>query len=311
MYKEKNFISAVVYVYNAEKNIYDFLKMLMGVLTDNFEHSEIICVNDFSSDKSCDEIKRAAQSNENTVVSLINMSYFHGPESAMAAGDDLAIGDFVFEFDRAVCDYDSSEIMNIYRKALTGYDIVSASADRPQKFSSSLFYSLLYKFSNGIERLNSETFRILSRRALNRIDSINKTIPYRKAVYANCGLKAANVKYTAVNDSGKKRTGKEKKYNLGLAANSLILFTDVGYRFSIGMACLMMVLGIFMAVYSFCIYFRSSPIEGWTTTILFMSAAFFGLFCVLAIIIKYLQIIVNLIFRRKQYSFESIEKLTK
>ena len=40
--KEKNFISAVVYVHNAEKNIADFLSMLIRVLESNFENSEIL-----------------------------------------------------------------------------------------------------------------------------------------------------------------------------------------------------------------------------------------------------------------------------
>ena len=53
------------------------------------------------------------------------------------------------------------------------------------------------------------------------------------------------------------------------------------------------------------------PVAGWTTTILFLSVVFFGLFAILTVIIKYLQIIVDLVFKRKHYSFESIEKLTK
>ena len=40
--REKNFASAVVYVHNAEKRIKKFLKMLIGVMEENFEHSEII-----------------------------------------------------------------------------------------------------------------------------------------------------------------------------------------------------------------------------------------------------------------------------
>ena len=62
--------------------------------------------------------------------------------------------------------------------------------------------------------------------------------------------------------------------------------------------------------YSVVIYLTQNPVEGWTTTILFLSFAFFGLFSVLTVIIKYLQIIVDLIFKRKTYNFESIEKLT-
>ena len=49
--KEKNFMSAVVYINNDEKIVKKFLKQLNNVLTENFEKYEIICVNDCSSDK--------------------------------------------------------------------------------------------------------------------------------------------------------------------------------------------------------------------------------------------------------------------
>ena len=76
------------------------------------------------------------------------------------------------------------------------------------------------------------------------------------------------------------------------------------------MTLLMMCIAVFMLTYSIVVYLTQTPVEGWTTTILFLSFAFFGLFGVLTVIIKYLQIIVDLIFKRKTYNFESIEKLT-
>ena len=77
------------------------------------------------------------------------------------------------------------------------------------------------------------------------------------------------------------------------------------------MTILMMFMSVFMVIYSVVIYATAHPVAGWTTTILFLSVAFFGLFGVVSIVIKYLQLLVNLVFKRKQYSFESIEKLTK
>ena len=175
----------------------------------------------------------------------------------MNAGVDLAIGDFVFEFDNTVMDYDESMIMKIYQHALTGFDIVSASPDRKAKLSSRVFYSLFEQNATVSYKLSTETFRILSRRAINRIDSMNKTIPYRKAAYIASGMKLT------------------------------------------------------MIIYTLLVFFLGNPIEGWTTTLLFLSVAFFGLFGILTIIIKYLQIIVDMVFKRKHYIIESIEKLTK
>jgi dolichol-phosphate mannosyltransferase len=90
-----------------------------------------------------------------------------------------------------------------------------------------------------------------------------------------------------------------------------MLFTDVGYRFSRMMTIVMMVMSVFMLVYSIVVFAMANPVEGWTTTILFLSVVFFGLFGILTVVIKYLQLIVNLVFKRKQYSFEGIEKITK
>ena len=100
--KEKNFISAVIYVHNDEKNIGSFLQIVMNILEEHFEHSEIICVNDYSQDSSVEIVRRISSEAETTTVTVLNMSYFHGVEVAMNAGMDLAIGDFVLEFDSCV-----------------------------------------------------------------------------------------------------------------------------------------------------------------------------------------------------------------
>ena len=309
--KEQNFVSAVIYVHNAEDRIERFLDMVVEVMERNFEHSEIICVNDSSEDGSLSIIRKVSKAAEKTSISVVNMSYYHGLELAMDAGMDLAIGDFVFEFDNTVADFDSSVIMEIYRHSLGGYDIVSASPNRKERLSSRLFYRIFAKFAAVSYRMNTESFRVLSRRVINRVSSMNKTAPYRKALYANCGLKTDCIRYEVTGEWSKARDRKEQRYRMDLAADALILFTEVGYRFSMTMTVVMMLMSIFMTVYSLVTYFVIHPVEGWTTTILFLSVAFFGLFGILTIIVKYLQLLVDMVFKRKHYSFESIEKLTK
>lgn len=310
--KEKNFISAVVYIHNAEERTAHFLETIITILEENFEHSEIICVNDFSSDASVEQVRLASATAKSTNISVLNMSYFHGLEMAMNAGVDLSIGDFVYEFDSTKMDYDADEIMRVYRKSLEGYDIVSASPDKRERITSRFFYKVFEHFTDSAYKMNTERFRILSRRVINRISSMNKTIPYRKAIYMNCGLKTATLKYQC-KDADKKNISdkKERKYRIKLAEDSLILFTEVGYRFASSMTLFMMFAAVFMMVYSLVIYLNSNPVPGWTTTILFLSLGFFGLFGILTIIVKYLQLLVDLEFRRKRYTFESIEKLTK
>lgn len=308
--KEKNFASAVVYIHNAENRVEIFLTTIMEVMEENFEHSEIICVNDSSDDNSLNLIKKVSVLASTTSISVINMSYFHGLELSMNAGVDMSIGDFVFEFDNTYLDFASSVVMDIYHTLLKGYDIVSASSDRKEKFTSKIFYKVFDRYTDLSYKMTTESFRVLSRRVINRISSMNKTVPYRKAIYASCGLKTNNIKYKSIDHTIVLSDKKEHKFRFGLAVDSLILFTEVGYSFAKIMTVFMMLMSIFMTLYSIMIYATSNPVAGWTTTILFLSVAFFGIFGVLTIIIKYLQLLVDLVFKRKHYSFESIEKLT-
>lgn len=309
--KEKNFVSAVIYVHNCEDRIVDFCDMVYRQLQQHFLKFEIICVNDASGDKSREMLKKAAGNYADTTVTILDMSYYQGLEAAMNAGVDLSIGDFVYEFDSTYHTYEESLIFDIYQKSLQGYDIVSASAEKKEKWTSHLFYKLFNYFSLYEYQMQTESFRILSRRAINRIGAMNVAIPYRKAVYANCGLESCCVKYEEKVKATQKTGRHERTYRRNLATDSLILFTEAGYRLTLFMTMLMMLVAVFIGVYALVIFALGSPVEGWTTTILFLAVAFFGLFAVLAIIIKYLSILVNLTFKKQQYRFSGIEKITK
>ena len=308
--KEKNFVSAVIYVYNNEDIVCEALNRISGVLKNHVGKAEIICVNDFSEDDSASKIKEYCDESQGISITLLNMSHFHGVEMAMNAGVDLAIGDYVFEFDSCFIDYTDEDVLDVYYTALKGFDIVSASSDKKQRFTSKLFYKIFAKFSNVDMDMNTERFRVLTRRAINRIDSMNKTIPYRKAIYANCGLKSTNIIYKEqkIMDDTCANLG---YYRLNLATDSLILFTDIGYRITAFLTILMTLVMVGIAVYALVVKLTSNPVRGWTTTVLFMTFAFAGLFAILTIIIKYLNILVDLTFKKKKYNYESVEKLTK
>lgn len=310
MAKEKKFLSAVIYVHNDADQIEQFLTDIAKLLETNFEQSEIICVNDFSSDETVQKIKSVSEHIHTAALTLLNMSYFHGMEIAMNAGVDLSIGDFVLELDNINRDYALDEIMKAYEKVLEGNDIVSASPNRREKATSRIFYKVYRHFSPGNIQLHTESFRILSRRAINRVSGMSKTVPYRKALYTGSGLRTLNFKYETIENHAVS-SGDERKYRNRLAVDVLLLFTDVGYFFSKMMSALMMFISIFMIVYTVVVYCMLKPVEGWTTMILFLSVAFFGVFVILTVIIKYLQILLKLTFKRTKYNFESIEKLTK
>ncbi len=307
--KEKNFISAVIYVRNNADILDDFIDKLNKILSEHFLKYELIFVNDGSIDDSVKVIKKRTLSIKNAAVNIINMSFYQGKEMAMNAGIDLAIGDFVYEFDTVYIDYDIETIFKIYEKSLEGYDIVNASPNKRRRTSSAIFYKLFNKYSNYMYNIDTYTFKIISRRAINRIYAVNKTVPYRKAIEASCGLKMNTVKYKINNNSNSKIDSSLHKEREKTAIDSLILFTDIAYKMALGLSILMILLVVIVGIYTVFIFINKQPIEGWTTTMLFLALGFFGIFAILTIIIKYLTVILNLIFKRSNYLIESIEKV--
>ena len=66
-----------------------------------------------------------------------------------------------------------------------------------------------------------------------------------------------------------------------------------------------------VVIYTISIFMTKQPVAGWTTMMLLLSIGLFGIFSILAIIIRYLSIIIELIFKKQKYMIESIEKITK
>lgn len=308
--KEKNFISVVVYIKDVEYNIEYFLNNIVTIFSNNFEKYEIICVNDSSNDKSVEKIKEFAKNTDGVAISIINMSYYHGLENSMKAGIDFAIGDFIYEFDSTYVDYDELLILKVYHQALKGFDIVSVSPKGCQNITSNLFYKLFNKNSSNKYNLQTERFRIISRRGINRIKSISKTIPYRKAIYSNCGLYLYVFEYEPQKKHNKAIIKEQRHERYNLAIDSLILFTNLADKVSLTMAIIFLLSTLIVAGYTIFVFMNQKPIAGWTTTMLFLAFSFLGVFALFFVIIKYLSILLNLIFKKREYLVQSVEKLS-
>lgn len=310
MDKEKKFVSFVVYLHNAGKEIEKFLSDILDVADSRFCQYEIICVDDMCTDDTMDKISGIVSSgNLSSMISIVHMSYYQGLESAMNAGRDLAIGDFVFEFDSTYIDYDMSVLDEIYLKLLEGYDIVSASSDGRTKITSKLFYSVFNAFSRvKMNRIKNESVRIISRRAINRVKAMGLYIPYRKAVYANCGLKTANISYKCIAGPKKKTKTSER---LSLAFDSFVYFTDFLQKISTFLSVVFLLTTVGIGIYTLSdIIFKRNTVEGWLSIMGLLSIGFFGIFVLLTVILKYLATILNLVFKQQRYIVSDIEKIT-
>ena len=230
----------------------------------------------------------------------------------MNAGRDLAVGDFLFEFDKCRLDFDPSLIMEVYHKALEGNDVVAAAPKREVALTSRLFYAVYNLGSRNTYKLRQERFRIISRRAVNRVNQMNAYIPYRKAMYMNCGLRAATIVYDNKEMGKGARNREERSTRSSLALDTLIIFTDVLEKFSLmisGILFFVMMIMFGWIVYS--IFSTVRPVEGWMSLMTLISFGFFMMSVLLTLIFKYLAVILSMSFKRQRYVIEGVEKLTK
>lgn len=308
--KDDNFVSAVIYVYNCEDKIQDMLKNVNEILSEKFKTYEIICVNDASTDNSLSRIREFKKTLKYGMLSVINMSYYQGVEPAMNAGVDMAIGDFVYEFDNLITVGEKKIVLDIYDKCINGFDIVSASNEECKNKYSERFYKIFNKYSSMKYKIYTENFRILSRRAINRIQSMTRLIPYRKALYANCGLKICNIKYKCKENKVKKIDKEEYRNKIETATNSLILFTNIGYRFAFKMCITMAIIIIILSIYAISKLISGCTLSGWITTALLLSFIFGGLFVLITVAIKYMEVLVKIILKKYNYIIETVEKIS-
>jgi len=312
--KEKNFVSCVVYLHNESDTVKEFLNQICQVMQDNFEKYEVVCVNDGCVDDTIEQLKAfSAESRLNSVVSLVNLSHYQGVECAMNAGGDLAVGDFLFEFDCCRLDFEPSLIMDVYHRALQGYDVVAAAPRYGVSVTSKLFY-LVYNWGNRYQaKIRQERFRVVSRRAVNRVNQMNTYVPYRKVMYMNSGLKTDTIVYDNKKEAVSRSRNREERGNRStLAADAIIIFTNVLEKLSMTVSMILLGALVIMFLYLiWSVFSKVRPVEGWLSIMMLMAFGFFMMSILLTLILKYLSVLLSMGFKKQRYVIEGVEKLTQ
>ena len=311
MERAQQFVSAVVYLHNDAERVPAFLRALYQQLSRRFTHAELLCVDDCSADATCDAVRHTAPELTDCEVTLVRMSATQGLEVAMRAGVGFAIGDFVFEFDSALMDYDAELIDRVYERALEGYDMVAAAPQGKSRRTSRWFYRVFNRAYPGSFTFITERFRVISRRLINRVTAQSAQVPYRKVAYAASGMQCDTVLYTPLPAAEPGRDRRIERIRRDTAIDALMLFTDVAYKFAVAMCAAMAACVLFAGVYTIVVFALGTPVSGWTTTMLLLSGGFFGVFVILTMALKYLAIVVRLLFRKQTYTISAIEKVSR
>jgi dolichol-phosphate mannosyltransferase len=307
--KEQNFISLTAYVQNSSSELKFFLPFIYDYLESNFLNYEMIFVDDCSTDDSVSIIEDISKKlNIFKKITIISMSYYQGTELSMSAAIDLSIGDLVFEFENLNIQYQSELIHKVYNQALKGYDIVSAIPNNQGPIYTRTFYFIYNAFKNSNQRLYKETFRILSRRAINRVTSLNSSLPYRKILYKNSGLKNSSIFYV-INQKHKINFSNQVLHKRkALAIDVILSYTDFPvalsfiFFFLLSTTTFSLIAIKILSIYEL-INFNIRLFDIFYTFI----ATIVSLLC--AIIIKYLSMIYKSQLTKNKYVIESVKKV--
>jgi hypothetical protein len=160
-------------------------------------------------------------------------------------------------------------------------------------------------------RIGQATFRLISRRAINRVRSMGAYIPYRKAVYMNCGLSVARIVYHNAESAGHDQTLSQGRAGRTCRGFVYLFYGCHGAGISFGVSMHVSGYCIAVVIYVIVSLFTDARLEsGWVSLMGFLCIGFFGVFTLLTIILKYLSVLVDLIFRKQRYLIEDVEKIS-
>ena len=296
--KESAFVSAVVYSSGNSEQLLPFVIDLFGEMKKHFVNCEIVLVDNCNPNMDIIKNTLTSKISANDSITIVHMSEVQGLEACMRAGIDVAVGDFVYEFESINYDFHTDAVWIAYQKAQEGYDIVNAEI-KNNSILRTMYYALFNKFSRSKYNLYAVAFRLVSRRTINRVISLNLDIDWRNAAYANCGLRSGSIPYGA-------KASSQKNRDIFLAIDSFLLYTDLPKRTSIWLGGIGGILIVFSMI-------MVSLTTEWTNNVLSIPL----LLCVAIIIILllmcvyYLSLLLRTSGLRKKYLVDGVEKLQR
>jgi glycosyltransferase involved in cell wall biosynthesis len=191
-------LAVVVPVYNEREVLHEFHRRVCAVLATLGMNSQVIYVNDGSTDGTLDVIHELDA--HEVRVQLVDLSRNFGKEIALTAGLDHADSDAVIVIDADLQD-PPELIPELIAHWLDGYDVVYAKRTQRdgegmvKKATAFLFYRLMQKMSRVAIPEDTGDFRLLSRRAVDAIKQLREQHRFMKGLFAWIGYPQKAVPY--------------------------------------------------------------------------------------------------------------------
>lgn len=244
-------LSVVVPVFNEDqvlREFYDRTSAVLEALAESVQ-SEILFINDGSSDDSLSLLSKLSQ--DDPRVRVISFSRNFGHQLAITAGMDHAAGDAVVVLDADLQD-PPEVIPEMVRRWNEGYKVVygvrtqRSGESRFKLLTAKFFYRVLNRLSDTPLPVDSGDFRLLDRQVVDVLKSLREENRYVRGMVSWAGFRQVPVEYER--DS---RYAGETKYTLAkmlrFAANGVTSFSEKPLRVSLQLGAIMMLTTFLLA----------------------------------------------------------------
>ena len=241
-------LSIVFSFRNEEKILAELINRTTSVLKKiNNWNYELIFVNDDSDDNS---EKILFENQKNHPIRIINMSRKFGVGPCVLAGLDQAKGDAIIYMDSDL--QDPPEIIpKLIEKFESGFEVVHTKRTKRlgegvlKLFLTKLAYRVINKTASIPLPVDSGDFKLLSRKAVNHINSIKEYNPYIRGLSVWIGFRQEFVEYVRQN-----RPFGESKFT-SLFSGPIAQFVRGMTSYSTGPLYLGIIIGLFAILFSF------------------------------------------------------------
>ena len=262
--------SVVVPVHDEEAALPELAERLSPVLDELDGPSEVILVDDGSSDRSLEAIR--ALSSHDSRFRGVQLSRNFGHQVAITAGIDLARGDAVVIMDGDL-QHPPEVIPELVQRWRDGFEVVYAvRADRAgeprlKRTTARWFYRALGRLTDLDMPANAGDFRLVDRRALDAFRALRETNRYVRGMFSWIGFRQTGIPYRY-----EARVGGETKYTFKrmsqLAANALTSFSSAPLRLALHLGFVVATVSIVAAVAAVIANLAGAfTVPGWTSLV--------------------------------------------
>jgi glycosyltransferase involved in cell wall biosynthesis len=271
--KHQSLLSIIVPIYNEEKVLPELQRRLTKVCAELPCSTEIICVDDGSTDASLPFLIQWAE--KNPQLKIISFTRNFGHQNALTAGMDFCKGDAAVTMDADL--QDPPEIIpQMYARFEEGFAVVLAQRSQRhgehwlKRCSAFLFYRIMKKMMRHNFSPDCGDFRLLSRPALDALRSMRESHRFLRGMVAWLGYKESILPFDrSPRFAGNTHYSIRRMFNL--AWDATLSFSTIPLRLSIYLGFSVALFGLCYGIFAiYHAWIRQDVVPGWTSVVVLL-----------------------------------------